>query len=789
MKGRGIASSLIFMKSLKFIFFYFFVFIFHLGHGQVILSGYVYEETKSSVLIGSIVKTCESNYGTVTDEFGYFKLIVDSLPVCIKVSYIGFEPKTITITDNTQTKLNIELKGITLAPVTILGSSQNPDEHINVTNIDIEKLKAIPSIAGEPDLMKALAIAPGISLAQEGSSVLVVRGGNPEQNLILFDGISIFNPNHLFGFFSAFNPSAVGNIKVYKGDFPAEYGGRLSSVIDITTKEGPKKGYVNNEFTIGTLSSNIYSEGPLSKNKASYAIGGRVSYLGLVLLPQQLNVKANGSGTYTNYLLYDVNANINTNVGEKGKLKLSFFHNNDYFSQYDELKDDISEITFKWGNTAAGMLFRLPLNDTTFLTAKLNYSGFRFIGNLENTNTTDALNDVYTDKSTIGNINASIGFDRQISKRYLLTYGISNDITFIKPNNLNFVSTINGNIVNELDTFSNKFISLVPWIYVDNELFLKPTLKMHIGGRAGYFYNDGYSELLFEPRVSLSIIPNDFTAWNIAFTTMSQPYHYLSLNSSTLPNEIWLPATEAAPVESASQMSVGWFKNFHKAEFKVTAELYYKNMHNLVSFVPGQSSLFNASSDWTERIIPYGIGSAYGGELFLEKDFKYLNLTLEYTYGKSERRFGDINFDRAYPSKYYITHDIGLTAGFQITDKWSVQSLFVYQTGRPVTMPSAVFIDPGGLPSYIYDEVNGNRLPDYHRLDISFIREKQISTYKFSKWTFGAYNVYARSNPMYLELNYSAIPLNVYPPIGYDSYVTQQTVFKFVPFISYNLKF
>jgi len=173
----------------------------------------------------------------------------------------------------------------------------------------------------------------------------------------------------------------------------------------------------------------------------------------------------------------------------------------------------------------------------------------------------------------------------------------------------------------------------------------------------------------------------------------------------------------------------------------------------------------------------------------LEKDFKYLNLTLEYTYGKSERRFGDINFDRPYPSKYDITHDIGLTAGLQITDKWSVQSLFVYQTGRPVTMPSAVFIDPGGLPSYIYDEVNGNRLPDYHRLDISFIREKQISTYKFSKWTFGAYNVYARSNPMYLELNYSAIPLNVYPPIGYDSYVTQQTVFKFVPFVSYSLKF
>lgn len=756
---------------------------------QTILTGYVLDESGDNTLIGAVVQDCNKTFGTVTDEFGYFKLIVDSLPVCIKVSYIGFESKTITVTDNTQTKLNIPLKGITLAPVTILGSSQNPDEHINVTNIDIEKLKVIPSIAGEPDLMKALAIAPGISLAQEGSSVLVVRGGNPEQNLILFDGISIFNPNHLFGFFSAFNPSAVGNIKVYKGDFPAEYGGRLSSVIDITTKEGPKKGYVNNEFTIGTLSSNIYSEGPLSKNKSSYTIGGRVSYLGLVLLPQQFMVKANGSGTYTNYWLYDVNANINTNVGEKGKLKLSFFHNNDYFSQYDELKDDISEITFKWGNTAAGMLYRLPLNDTTFLTAKLNYSGFRFIGNLENTNTTDAQNDVYTDKSTIGNINASIGFDRQITKRYLLTYGISNDITFIKPNNLNFVSTINGNIVNELDTFSNKFTSLVPWIYVDNELFLKPTLKMHIGGRAGYFYNSGYSALLLEPRVSLSIIPNDFTAWNIAFTTMSQPYHYLSLNSSTLPNEIWLPATEAAPVESASQMSIGWFKNFPKAEFKVTAELYYKNMHNLVSFVPGQSSLFNASSDWTERIIPYGIGSAYGGELFLEKDFKYLNLTLEYTYGKSERRFGDINFDRPYPSKYDITHDIGLTAGLQITDKWSVQSLFVYQTGRPVTMPSAVFIDPGGLPSYIYDEVNGNRLPDYHRLDISFIREKQISTYKFSKWTFGAYNVYARSNPMYLELNYSAIPLNVYPPIGYDSYVTQQTVFKFVPFISYSLKF
>jgi hypothetical protein len=200
-----------------------------------------------------------------------------------------------------------------------------------------------------------------------------------------------------------------------------------------------------------------------------------------------LIVKSNESGTYTNYWLYDVNANVNTNVGEKGKLKLSFFHNNDYFSQFDETNDDVSEITFKWGNTAAGALYRLPLNDTTFLTAKLNYSGFRFIANLENTNTVDVLNDVYTDKSTIGNLNASVGFDRQISKRYILSYGLSNDITFIKPNKLHFVSKINGNIENELDTFSNKFISLVPWAYIDNELFLTRKLKMHIGGRAGYF--------------------------------------------------------------------------------------------------------------------------------------------------------------------------------------------------------------------------------------------------------------------------------------------------------------
>ena len=209
----------------------------------------------------------------------------------------------------------------------------------------------------------------------------------------------------------------------------------------------------------------------MSKNKTSYTIGGRISYLGLVLLPLQLIVKANGSGTYTNYWLYDVNANVNTNVGEKDKLKFSFFHNNDYFSQYDKLKDDISEINFKWGNTAGVVLYRLPLNDTTFLTAKLNFSGFRFIVNIENTNTADVLNTIYNDKSTISNLNAAVGFDRQISKRYILSYGVSGDVTFIKPNNLDFSTTQNGNITNVLDTFSNQFISLVPWLYIDNELF------------------------------------------------------------------------------------------------------------------------------------------------------------------------------------------------------------------------------------------------------------------------------------------------------------------------------
>ena len=777
------------MHKFKFIFTLLLVQLSLLGRSQVILTGYVSDESTSSVLVGAIIQTCESGYGTTTDAFGYYKLIIDSLPVCIKVSYIGFETKKITVLSDTPTKINFALKGIELDAVTILGTSLNPDEHINVTNIDVEKLKVIPSIAGEPDLMKALAIAPGISLAQEGSSVLVVRGGNPEQNLILLDGISIFNPNHLFGFFSAFNPSAISKIRVYKGDFPAEYGGKLSSVIDITSKEGPKKGNVNNEFTIGTLSSNIYSEGPISKNKSSYTFGGRISYLGLLLLPQRIGVTSNGSGTYTNYWLYDITASVNTNIGEKGKLKFSFFHNNDYFSQYDKVSDDVSEIRFNWGNTAMGVMYRLPINDTTFMTAKFNFSGFLFNASLENSNTTDATINLYDDKSTIKNINTSFGFDRQISNRYLLSYGLSNDLIFVRPNSINFTSLLDNVVISELDTFQNQFISFLPWVYLDNDLFLNPKLKIHFGGRIGYFINDDYSDLLYEPRISLSVIPNDFAAWNVAATKMTQPYHYLSLNSSTLPNEIWIPASKLAPVESAYQYSIGWFKSIPKIELKITAEAYYKNMKNLVAFVPGEASLFNASSDWTERIINYGWGRGFGGELFVEKDFKNLNLTLEYTFGKSDRRFGGINNDQFYPSKYDITHDFGLTAGWVITEKWSLQTLFVYQTGKPVTMPSAVYIDPAGLPSYIYDEINGSRLPDYHRLDISFIREKQISLYKFSKWTIGVYNVYARSNPMYIELNYSGLPRGTYPPLGYDSYITQQTVFKFVPFLSYSLKF
>ncbi len=210
------------MKAIKFVLTLCIINTWLIGRSQVILTGYVIDESYASVLVGATVQDCNKSYGTTTDAFGYFKLFVDSLPVCLTFSYIGFESKTLNINEASQINLNIALKGITLDAVTILGSSQNPDEHINVTNIAVEKLKVIPSIAGEPDLMKALAIAPGISTAQEGSSVLIVRGGNPEQNLILFDEIPIFNPNQLFGFFSAFNPSAISNIKVYKGDFPAE---------------------------------------------------------------------------------------------------------------------------------------------------------------------------------------------------------------------------------------------------------------------------------------------------------------------------------------------------------------------------------------------------------------------------------------------------------------------------------------------------------------------------------------------------------------------------------------
>lgn len=757
---------------------------------QVVITGYVFDEADNSKLIDANVQVCGRPFGTVTDHFGYYKIVVDSLPVCLQFSYIGFAPVTKEITSMPAGNINVSLSGIELAPVNIVSPGRSPETYINVTQIPVEKLKLIPSLSGEPDLMKSLTIAPGISSATEGSSVLVIRGGNPDQNLFLLDGINIFNPNHLFGFFSAFNPSAIDDIKVYKGDFPGEYGGRLSSVIDITTREGPKKGYSANSFTIGTVSSNLYSEGPLTDNKSAYSIGARVSYLGLLLLPQIISVNSSGQGNYNNYWLYDINADIQTQAGEKGNLKISFFHNRDFFTSADLSNQTTSTLKYVWGNTAAGINYQLPYSTAAKLNIKLTYSNYLFSAALNQEVADDVvLSDTYQDRSGINNLSAVFSIYRQTTARHHLEFGANLETALISPNHTSGANYIDGTALSTIDTFEFKYTSVIPWLFFDDVFFITPKWKLHTALRAGYYVQDKYTASLVEPRISLSYLPGDFTALNVAFTGMTQPYHLLSLNSSSLPNEIWLPAYSEAPVESAYQYSFGFFQNIRRLHAKFTAEVYYKVMRNLVSFTPGELSLFNLSQEWTDRVEANGLGIAYGTEFFCEGSYKQFHYTIEYTFARSFRRFPDINEGQLFPGKYDIIHDAGCTIGFEITSRWSLQSQFVFQSGRPITLPSSVVVSPAGYPTYLYDEINGSRMPPYHRLDIAFIRDNKKAGNRSSQWTLGAYNVYARSNPFYLELIYHPLPTGAYPPLGYSSFVSQHTVFKFVPIISYHYAF
>ncbi len=748
------------------------------------ISGYVKSAGSGEALIGATVSINElTNTGTVTNGYGYYSITITGGTYTVVASYIGYESKrmSIVLNQNIRQDFKVDEKTSSLKEVTITGEKKEE----NVTNvqmgadkINIKEINNIPVLMGEKDIMKTIQLLPGIKSAGDGNSGFYVRGGGADQNLILLDEATVYNASHLLGFFSVFNSDAIKDVTVYKGEQPAEYGGRLSSVIDIKMNDGNDQKF-GISGGIGLISSRLNIEGPIKKHKGSFTISARRTYadLFLKLAPDTTLRKAR-------LYFYDLNAKANYELNDKNKIFLSGYFGRDVLG--------LNNFGIDWGNATGTFRWNHLFNQKLFSNTSVIFSNYTYKINLDFSGQQGNV------ISRIQDENLKEDFQYFVNTKNEIRFGFNSIYHLIIPGE---VTVVSNTPINQLH-LPNKHA----WengAYISHEF--KPVEKLSfdyglrfssfsvIGPGTFYTYDEtgaivdssSYSTnqvaktyYSIEPRVAANFIINKKNSVKAAYGRNSQNLHLLSNSTTSNPTDLWIPSSLNVKPEISDQYSLGYFHNFKENTYEFSAEVYYKTLQNQIDYINGAQLNFNQN---IESQLVYGIGRAYGMEFFVKKKYGRFNGWISYTLSRSERQFTIINNNAWYPAKQDRTHDISVVAIYELSKKWTLSADWVYYTGNAVTFPSGKYEVNGQVVNY-YTERNGYRMPAYHRLDIgaTWIRKK---TAKFeSSWTFSVYNAYDHDNAY-------SITFQQDPNDQTKTQAVQTTLFKMVPSVTYNFKF
>lgn len=761
------------------------------------LSGYVKDTLTGETLIGATIAVKGKTKIITSNQYGFYSLTLEAGAYTITCSFIGYNTKEFDINLQENNTYNIELSNRSSMQEEVVVVSKKKVNNLKTAqlgkvDLSITQIKNIPSFAGEVDPLKTLQLLPGVRNAGEGNAGFYVRGGSADQNLILLDDAVVYNTGHLFGFFSVFNPDAIKNLTLIKGSMPANYGGRLSSVVDIAMKEGNDKKYTV-EGGIGLISSRLSLQGPLKKEKASFIISARRTYVdGLVKPFITKDNKFYGSG----YYFYDLNTKVNYKFSEKDRLYLSGYFGRDVFQFNNAQRSFKTKIP--WGNSTATLRWNHVFSQKLFANTTLVWNDYHF--------TFDGAQGQLSFKlqSGIQDANAKIDFDyypyanHQVKFGALYTYhtffpstgsGSSGDETF-KPNNA-------------LKKYANELA-----LYVLDDWDVNDKIKINYGLRFSYFQqigpykifqrdNDGnktdsivfnkgqnvksYSGL--EPRITFRYAFNNSTSLKAGIARNYQYIHLVSNAGSTLPTDLWVPSTFRVKPQISWQYALGLFKNFNNNRFETSVEVYYKQMQNQVEYKEGYTP--NTLKDAEEDFV-FGKGWSYGSEFFINKTKGRLTGWIGYTLSWTWRKFLDLNYGNKYPAKFDRRHDMSIVGIYQLNDKWKLSATFVYGTGNATTLPERFYFIDGVLTQEV-GRINSYRLPAYHRLDFAAIltpKPKKVRKIK-SEWVFSIYNVYSRANPyfIYFDQNGSAVEGN----LKVDA--RQVSLFPVIPSVTWNFKF
>lgn len=762
------------------------------------ISGYLKDAKNGEALIGVTVYKKNSQLATSTNAYGFYSLTLPKGQDTIVFSYLGYKTlqEPINLTANQTISKELMEEGKELAEVEVSSEKENKNitsMEMSVSKLDIKQIQKMPALFGEVDIIKSIQLLPGVTTVGEGASGFNVRGGNIDQNLVLMDEAPVYNSSHLFGFFSVFNPDAVKDVKLIKGGIPAQYGGRASSILDIKMKEGNNKKMEVNAG-LGTIFSRLSIEAPIIKDKASFIVAARRSYIDVLAKP----FLANQSATLKNakFYFYDLTAKINWRINDKNTLFASGYFGRDVFG---------AGFTFNWGNSTATLRWNHIFNNKLFMNLTSFYSNYRY----ELGFTSEGNGQKFEWTSNIINYSAKPDFTYYLNNKNTIKFGAQAILFTFKPGNA-ILTTADGTArnISSPDQYGLEYA-----VYLDNEQKLNSRLSLQYGIRWSFFnyigqgtkytYRDtipNESRPLVseekitnnktiqmynnpEPRLAVNYTINDKSSIKLGYNRMSQYLHIVSNTAASTPLDIYTPVTNNIKPLISDQVTLGYFRNFKDNMFETSAEIYYKNLQNQLDYIDNASLLLNK---YLEADLVQGQGRAYGLELYVKKAKGKLNGWVSYTLSKTERKVRGISNGDWFLSKYDRTHNINTVLIYDLNKRWSFSANFVYQTGTPATFPTAKVEIQGYVIPYNTDNKRNNyRNASYNRLDIGVtynFKKNEIKKRKQSL-VLSVYNVYNRRNTFSTYFrNNPDYPVNT-------EAVRYSIIGSIVPSITYNLKF
>ncbi len=757
------------------------------GQEKITINGYVYDRNTGEVLIGATVFENNSNEGTTTNEYGYYSLQLNKQDsILLRVSYIGYTAQQKIIYKKGR-KADFYLKpGIPLNEVEVIAPNTKIVERneTGVTRLKMKEIKTMPNLFGEVDIIKVYQLTPGVQSGGEGKSNIYVRGGTPDQNLILLDEVPLYYVAHFGGFFSVFNADAINNVKLIKGGFPARYGGRLSSVLDIRMKEGNMKKF-STQGTLGLLSSKVSFEAPIIKNKSSFILSFRRSTPFLYLLNNEITNK-----------FYDFNAKMNFKFFSNNKVFFSFYKGDDAVNFKEKAELVNSKKQTSWGNTLGAIRWNHIYNNKLFSNLTLYGTYYRYKNLFIYDFNSDSLSFFQKRKNSlitsINDYGMKFDFDFTLNDIINLKFGFNTIHHTFVPND-QFYSQSGSAIPSLKKDYNEKVMAFENAIYLENQINFKK-ININLGLRySGYLIKQHFYHLP-EPRILVNYMISNKWAFKYSFSAMNQYVHLLSYSGVGVPSDYWMPTNENINPEKSFQHNAGIYKSFAKNKFELSIETYYKTLNNLITFKPGESLSGNFST-WENVIEKNGTGLNYGIELFFKKLSGKTTGWLGVTLGKSQRKFNNIDGGEPYPFKYDRLLDINFVTTHKVNNKIYLSATWTYGSGYPITIANDHYY-MNNDDVFVYGSKNSFRMRDYHRLDIAVNFPKKTEWGKRT-WTISIFNLYNRQNPYYYYYDKKIKTIETTSqnggvsssPIYEKPKLYQRSLFPIFPSFSYSFEF